>query len=293
MKFIVIVFAALLATSASIAEINAVTSTTDLAYFVQEVGGECVTVSSIASPLSDVHFVEVRPSYMSKVAKADVVFRVGLELDTWMDRIVDGSRNGKLVIVDCSRHIAPLDVPAFKVDASHGELHRFGNPHYWLGPKNVAPIVEAVVEGLSSSDPPHAAEFEANGSNLMASIEAHLERIRTEAEPLRGKEAVFYHDSWPYLNEFTGMRATSFIEPFPGVPPTASQVKKVIEDVRGRGIKVIAVEPYFDLRVPDKIASETGAKVITLYPSIGGRKENETYIEWLEGNIKALVEGMK
>jgi ABC-type Zn uptake system ZnuABC Zn-binding protein ZnuA len=209
-----------------------------------------------------------------------------------MDRIIDGSRNNKLHIVDCSQYIEPLEVPTYQADARYGDIHRFGNPHYWLGPQNVAPMTQAIVEGLSAADPEHAREFEHNRQQYLVELEKELPDLREQASQLAGKEVVFYHNSWPYFNNFTGLVTAGFIEPYPGVPPSPSHMAEITALVQGRKIRVIAVEPYFDRRVPDKIASDTGARVITLYPSIGGRNKDETYLEWLKGNMAALEDAM-
>jgi ABC-type Zn uptake system ZnuABC Zn-binding protein ZnuA len=277
----------------SLARTKVVTSTSDLAHLAAEIGGELVDVASIASPRADVHFVEVRPSYMAKLARADVALKVGLELDTWMDRLIDGSRNSDLTVVDCSKFVEPLEVPTFKADARHGDLHRFGNPHYWTGPKNIEPITDAIVEGLTTADPDHADQYRQNQQVYLATFESALEEIKEMMAALRSAEVIFYHNSWPYFSEFTGLIAAGFVEPYPGVPPSPSHVKEMIELVTTRGIKLIAVEPYFDRRVPEKIADASGATVVTIYPSVGGRDKNESYIDWLRGNLVAIAEGLK
>jgi zinc/manganese transport system substrate-binding protein len=291
--YIILIMATLAIPPNTTAKINVVASTNDLAYFAHEIGGDFVEVSSIASPTADVHFVEVRPSYMMKVKKADLALKVGMELDLWMDQIIDGSRNNHLRIVDCSQYIERLEVPTFHADARYGDLHRFGNPHYWLGPQNVAPITQAIVEGLSEADPEHATQFADNRQTYLAELEKELPALRERASQLAGKEVIFYHNSWPYFCKFTGMVAAGYIEPYPGVAPSPSHVAEVMDLVKLRKIKVIAVEPYFDRRVPDKIGSDTGARVITLYPSIGGRNKDETYLEWLKGNMSALEDALR
>jgi ABC-type Zn uptake system ZnuABC Zn-binding protein ZnuA len=230
---------------------------------------------------------------MVKVARADIILKVGLELDMWIDRIIDGSRNSSLTLVDCSKYIEPLEVPTFKADARHGDLHRFGNPHYWLGPDNVPAIVQAVVEGLESVDPDNADYYRKRADFFLSALETDLANLRELAAPLQNREVVYYHNSWPYFNRYFGLKAVGFVEPYPGVPPSPSHMKDLTELVTERGVKVIALEPYFDRRIPEKIASGAGAGVITLYPSIGGRKKGETYTQWLEGNITALLEGLK
>jgi len=275
------------------AKTKVVASVNDLAWLAGQIGDDRVEVSAVASPKADVHFVEVRPSYMRKLSRADVVLKVGLDLDLWMDRLIDGSRNSNLTIVDCAKFITPLEVPTFKADARYGDLHPYGNPHYWLGPDNLKPITDAIVAGLADADPEGAELFRANQQRLLERLAPEIERLKQEAAPLNGKEVIFYHDSWPYFERFTGLKAAGFIEPYPGVAPSPSHIKEIIDLVKKRHIKVIAVEPYFDKRVPDKIAQATGARVVTLYPSLGGRDKNESYVQWLEGNIRTLLEAFQ
>ncbi|MGH8014781.1 MAG: metal ABC transporter substrate-binding protein, partial [Candidatus Zixiibacteriota bacterium] len=250
-------------------------------------------VSYIAPPSSDIHSVEARPSYMVKVAKANIVLKVGLELDMWMDPIIDGSRNDQVIIVDCSKYVHKLEVPSFKADARYGDLHRFGNPHYWLTPQNAKPITDAIVEALKIADAGHSNQFLSNQEKLVNDISGLVERLQPKIAKLKGTQIINYHNSWPYFNEFAGTVSASFIEPFPGVAPSPSQIKKVIDLINSSKIKVIAMEPYFDKRVPEKIAKETGAKVVALYPSIGGRSKDEEYGQWLEANIDSLLEALQ
>lgn len=271
------------------AKLKVVASTSDMAYFTRQVGGDGVEVDVIAPPSADVHFVEVRPSYMVKTSHADVVVKVGLELDMWMDRIIDGSHNSHLSTIDCSKYIKPLEVPTFNPDARYGDLHRFGNPHYWLTPDNVAPMTQAILEGLSSADPEHAESYRENRDAFLKGIEPDIAALRERAASLEGMQYISYHTSWAYFNAFTGLVVAGQVEPFPGVPPSPSHVAELIDQIKKSGIKLIAVEPYFDRRVPDKIASETGARVVTLYPSIEGRHKDESYADFLRGNIDALV----
>ena len=285
--------AVLTATATTVAEVRVVASTSDLAYFAREIGGELVEVEPIAHPTADVHFVEIRPSYMVKVRKADVVLKVGLELDQWMDQIIGGSRNSKLIAVDCSKYVQPMEVPDFKVDARHGDIHRYGNPHYWLTPFNVGPITDAIVEALSEADPSNADRFRERQRTYLAGLESGLAELASALEMLKGVEVITYHNSWPYFNAYVGLEAVDFIEPYPGVPPSPGHVKDLTSLIREKGIRVIGVEPYFDRRVPDRIAQETGARVVTLYPSVGGRAEDETYLDWLFGNVNSLIEALE
>jgi len=288
---IVVVFALQPAVGAD--KLQVITSTADLAYFARQIGGDLVEVESIAAPTADIHFVEARPSYMVKVARADVALEVGMELDIWMDNLIDGSRNSDLVIVNCSKYVEPMEVPTFKVDASRGDIHPRGNPHYWLGPDNVPLILEAIVEGFVTADPEHVETYERNAEQYMAALERSLEEMADLREQAAGIEVVFYHSSWPYFCAYSGVEAAGFVEPYPGVPPSPTHIKKLIDMVAARDIEVIAMEPYFDKRVPERIAGETGAEVVTVYPSVGGRGDEESYADCLRANLQAIVDAAK
>ncbi|MEP0827816.1 MAG: zinc ABC transporter substrate-binding protein [bacterium] len=282
----------LLTLNVASAKLKVVASISDLAYFAELIGGDKIEVSRIASPRSDIHFIEVRPSYMVMVKNADIALKVGLELDIWMDRIIDGSRNGRLKIIDCSKYIEPLEVPSFRADARYGDLHRYGNPHYWLSPDNLPAIFRAVEEGLADSDPGNAAYYSANSQKFLSALKQSIDTLMPRLTALAGKEIIYYHNSWPYFNKFVGLSAAGFIEPYPGVPPSPSHMASLVKLIKEKNIRLIAMEPYFDKRVPEKIASETGARMVVLYPSIGGRQADESYIEWLSGNIDALLEAL-
>ncbi|MGB5107127.1 MAG: metal ABC transporter substrate-binding protein [Candidatus Zixiibacteriota bacterium] len=294
LKIIALIVAALLiAPSKGEGAVKIVTSTSDLAYFARVIGADKVDVTSIASPTADLHYVEVRPSYMVKMKDAQLVLKVGLELDSWIERIIDGSRNAKLKKVDCSKYIAPLEIPAFKADASYGDLHRYGNPHYWLSPENIEPITRAILEGLATVDPANEQLYRDNRDRFLAEIDSELPAMKALAAPLVGIEMITYHNSWPYFAHYFGIELPGFVEKYAGVAPSPSHMGEIIDLVKKDQIKIIAMEPYFEKRVPQRIAEATGAKLITLYPSIGGRRADESYLDLLRGNIDALLEAAR
>ncbi len=274
-------------------KVRVVCSTNDLAYFVKAIGDDKVKVDHIAHPKKDIHFVDVRPSFMIKVAKADIVFKVGLDLDLWMDQIINGSRNSNVIVLDCSKEVQPLEVPKYKADARYGDIHQRGNPHYWLTPTSVKPITDVILNGLAKVDPDNADYYTKRRDSILADINQGIAALQPQLDSLKGVEIIYYHNSWPYFDEFTGLQKAGFIEPFPGVPPSPTQMKNISDLVRSKNIKVIGVEIYFDKRPAEKIAAGSNAKVVTLYPSIGGRAKNETYLQWVTGNIEAILEALR
>src|SRR5690349_6383760 len=176
--------AALMAPAASHAKLSVAASTTDLASIAASVGGDQVEVFAIAKPGSDPHRIEALPSYMVKVSRAKLYLKVGLGLDQWADAIVDGSRNASVQMVDCSKGVNVLEKPTGKVDASMGDVHPDGNPHYWLDPRNGAVVAHNVADALAKADPGHAADYHARADAFEKEAEATWQRDHELAQKL-------------------------------------------------------------------------------------------------------------
>jgi ABC-type Zn uptake system ZnuABC Zn-binding protein ZnuA len=288
-KLIVLLIVLAAGATTAAAKIKVVTSTTDLASITQSIGGDAVEVTSIARGTSDPHFVEVLPSYMVRVQKAQVYLKLGMDIDRWAAPIIDGSRNGKLVIVDCSKNIQPLEVPTGKVDASMGDVHTRGNPHYWLDPDNGAIIAETIADALTSVDPGHAAAYTANLESFRAELGARKAGWAKSAAPLAKMRMVTYHNSWPYFSRAFGVVVVDFVEPLPGIEPTPSHTAQLIDVIKAQDIRVIGVEPYFSKRTPETIARATGAEVVDLPPSVGGAPGADDYFSLFDVLIERLT----
>jgi ABC-type Zn uptake system ZnuABC Zn-binding protein ZnuA len=273
----------------AVARVNVVASTTDLASIARAVGGDAVDVSSINRGSADPHFVEVLPSHMVRVKKAQVYLLVGMDLDRWAYPIIDGSRNGKLLVVDCSKGIPPLEVPTGKTDASMGDIHPRGNPHYWLDPDNGARIASTIADALTRADPDHAALYRSGLERFEAKLAEKKAQWKESAAPLSGLEIVTFHNSWPYLCNTFGIRVVGFVEPLPGIEPTPSHTASLIEVVKSKGVRVIGVEPYFSKRTPETIARATGARVLNMPPSVGGAPGADDYFALFD----VLIDGLK
>ena len=283
--------AVLLAVVPAEGAVRVVTSTTDLASIAREVGGGAVQVDSITRGGQDPHFVELLPSYMVQVRRADVYVKVGMDLDYWAQAIIDGSRNAKLLVVDASSAVPVarrLEVPA-RTDASMGDVHKYGNPHYWLDPENGKLIARAIADGLKKADPGHAGSYESNLQAFVKRLDAKIADWRRRAAPLRGMRIVTYHNSWPYLARAFGLEVVDFLEPKPGVKPSPSHVNRLIRTIKDRGVVVIAHEPYFEKRTPELISRQTGIPRVVLPPSVGGVPEVRDYVALFEHDLDVLL----
>ena len=252
--------------AAAAGKIRVTASLTDLASIASSVGGDQVEVFAIARATTDPHHVEVLPSYMVQVSRSNLYLKVGLGLDQWADGIIDGSRNSKLKVVDCSRDITPLEKPA-SVSAAQGDVHPFGNPHYWLDPRNGAIVAHEIAGELAAVDPAHADAYQARAEAFAKEVAAAYARDQQLAAALPNKALFTYHRSWTYFAEAFGFQVAAEAEPLPGIPPTARHLQELVQIAKERKVPVLLQEPYFSDDAGKFLSRETGLRVVKASPS--------------------------
>lgn len=259
--------ATLLPATAGAAALRVVASINDLASIAASVGGDRVEVAAVARPTADVHRVEVLPSYMVRVARAQVYLKVGLALDQWADQVIDGSRNAKLEVIDCSRTITPLDRAAGRVDGRAGDAHPEGNPHYWLDPRNGALVAGQLAAAFARLDPAGADGYRQRAEAFAGECTAHHQTAVAALAGLPSRTLVTYHSSWVYLAAATGLSVVANVEPVPGIPPTGAHLQKLVGVIGEQRPLALLQEPYFSDEAAGFLARETGLRTVKVSPS--------------------------
>jgi len=284
-----IIFVLLLVAFNAFSQVKVVTTTTVIYDLVKNVGGDKVEVDYLSRGDQDVHFLEVLPSYMMKLRKADVFFQIGLQLEMWAPQLVDGSRNSSLKIVYLSDVIAPKEVPTTKVDASQGDVHPQGNPHYWLDPYNAKAIAEVIYLELALLSPDDGSYFKKNLDNYLATLDKKIAEWESKMSKLKQKEMIFFHSSWIYFTERFGLKIAGYVEPKPGIPPTPSHNAEIIRIIQQKKIKFIVTDVFYSDNAPNQIANATGAKVLKLPTQVYGMEKISSYIEMMDYIINQMT----
>jgi zinc/manganese transport system substrate-binding protein len=275
--------------------IRIVTSIPDLAEFAREIGGSLVEVESLATGVEDPHGVPMKPSFVPKLSRADLLILIGLENEhAYLPALIDASRNpriqpGKPGYIDTSRDIVPLEVPT-SLSRSEGEVHPGGNPHYNLDPELGRVMVNTVFDGMAKNFPQHEAAFKAGRDAYLAKLDARIAGWRAEAAPLRGLKFISYHNHWPYFTQRYGLVYVGTIELRHGIEPTARHVAETIAHMKAEGCKLVVREPQFSDKVPNQVAAQSGARVVTLPIMVGGVPQARTYLEMIDYNIHTLLQ---
>ncbi len=288
----------LLASSPAFAAVRVVSSIQDFASLADAVGGRHVETFSLAKGYQDPHFVDAKPSFILKLSRADLLIVAGLDLEVgYLPPMIDQSRNDKIRpgapgYLDASAGCDILERPTGVVTRAMGDIHPFGNPHYWLDPNNGRIIARAIAARLTAIDPAGAPDYKANLAAFETKLVEAEKRWDAMLAPYSGTELVTYHNSWPNFLKRFRLVAAGYIEPKPGIPPTPSHTVEIINMMREKKVPVILMEPYFDEKTPKAVTEKTGARLLRFIPSVGGVPEVKDYIALFDYDVKLLADAL-
>jgi len=256
-------------------KLNVVATTSEYAALASAVGGDRVGVTTIAKPTEDPHFVDARPSHIVALNHADALIEGGAELEVgWLPPLLDGARNPKIASgapgrIVASEGVQLLDIPA-AADRSQGDVHVAGNPHFMLDPLNARHVAEHIAAAFSALDAAGASTYAANLATFTGALDAKMQAWTAALAPFAGREIVTYHPTWRYFANRFKLRAETFLEPKPGIPPSPPHLAEVIQKMAANNIKVVLVEPYQPHKTAESVASHNGATVVDVCQFPGG-----------------------
>lgn len=263
-----------------------------LAELVKAVGGDRVEVTAIATPLQDPHFVDAKPSYILAASEAQLFVTAGMDLEVgWEPLVREGSRNGDIQVgaggyVDASAHVQKLGVPTGRVDRSRGDVHPYGNPHYWLDPLNAVPLTADIALALTRVDPANGGLYNDRRRQFLADLERRMATWRSRMATLQGQPVASYHESWEYFARRFGLEIVGTLEPKPGIPPSPSHLARLMDRMKAQDVDLILKEPYYEDKNPQLVARETGARVVELpnQPQAG-----QDYLEFVDSLVERVA----
>jgi len=195
--------------------------------------------------------------------------------------------------LDLSQGIPLLEVPDHTVSRSEGDIHLFGNPHYWTDPENGRKMAKLIADKLSAIDPKNAADYGKNYTEFSAQLDKKITEWQTKIKPFAGQELIGYHNEWPYLMKFLGLKMDNFLEPKPGIPPTPQHTDQLEKYMTEKHIKGIVQSSYFPAKAADALAQHTGAKVVVLCQAVGENASASDYIAMLDYDVNQLVQALQ
>jgi len=282
---------ALCAAEPAYAKLSVVATLPWIGSLASEIGKERVKVKVLVKPGRDAHYVEARPSMILAVRSADILMYNGLDLETgYLPVLLESSRNrdiqpGMRGNFDCSRFIEVIG-GSEKVDRSMGDVHPLGNPHYHFSPPNILAVAQGMAGLLSDMDGKNADFYR---TSLSLFKERLLEKgLEWRNLDLKGKSFVAFHKYFEYLASDFGFSIAGYVEPKPGIPPSAAHAQKLVKLIKERGVTKILTTSYSNRKQVDFVAEKSGAAVVVLPHDVGSGRRIDDWFDLMDDVLKKL-----
>ena len=258
----------------------------------EEIGGDMVKAFSATHANQDPHYIRARPSLISKIRRADLIFCSGAGLEVgWMPILVQKARSqvqpGTIGYFMASEYTPVIDIP-HEIDRGHGDVHPEGNPHVHLDPHNILLVAKELNRRLSIIDAKNKSFYQEQYNNFVNKWKNSLSRWNKEIESIKGKRIIIHHKSFDYLFNWLQLNEIASLEVKPGIPPTASHLKNILENTNKSSVDIIVISPYDPSEGALWLSEKTQIPVVTLPYTIGGNEESNNLIALFDSSIKIL-----
>jgi zinc/manganese transport system substrate-binding protein len=280
----------------AMADLRVLACEPEWAALAEEIGGERISVSSATNALQDPHYIEARPSLISRVRKADLLICSGAQLEIgWLPMLLRKANNpgvdpGSEGFLETSRYVRRLGVPD-QADRSQGDVHPQGNPHVQMNPHNITVIARELGRRMELLDADHADEYRLGLTNFLSRWEQAIAQWEVLARPLAGKRVVTHHRSWVYLEDWLGLEEVATLEPVPGIPPTTAHLSSLLRTLGqgGSGADFIVRAPFQSDKASLWLEERTGIPAVMLPLTVGGTDASENLFLLFNDIVQRLL----
>jgi len=294
MKNRIIIILLLLAPLAVHADLKILTCEPEWAALATELGGNKIEVSSATNALQDPHYIQARPSLISKVGRADLIVCSGAQLEIgWLPMLLRKANNPKVLpgspgFLEASEYVKRLDVSP-NIDRSRGDVHPQGNPHIQTNPYNMLLVADVMTERLVELDINNAEYYQQNLVDFRQRWTDAIANWEERAAVLRGKRVIAHHNSWIYLEDWLGLNEVATLEAVSGIPPTASHLGSLLEQYGDHGADFIIRAPFQSEKPSKWLSERTGIPAVLLPLTVGGTDEATNLFTWFDDIINRLL----
>jgi len=252
------------------------------------VGEPKLLVPANASP----HAFSLRPSDARALAGADIVFRVGGGLETFLDKPLDALAAGTVVTFAGAPGITEQ-----KIAIDGAENHRHGNyedrardPHIWLSVANARRIAEIAAQTLSDQDPDNGPTYRRNLASLTVRLGALQRDLRTTLAPVQKSPYVVMHDAYTHFEKAFGLGRVAAISLSPEQRPGARRLRAIRDLLAAQDVRCVFAEPQFPQSVAATVADGINARIAELDPlGVGLPAGPELYFKLMENLGRSLA----
>ncbi|MDA0782274.1 MAG: zinc ABC transporter substrate-binding protein [Rickettsiales bacterium] len=278
------------------AKVNIFACEPEWAALAEEIGGDKVEAFSATHAGQNPHHIRARPSLIAKARNADLIICSGAGLEVgWLPILLQKAsaevQPGAVGHIMASEFVPILEKP-LEVDRSMGDVHPEGNPHVHLNPHNILLVAAVLTKRLESIDIANADFYRSQSEDFTSRWQKAISRWEKEAVDLKGKPVVVYHKSFSYLLDWLELKQVASLEPKPGIPPTASHLEGLLQQLKAKPAKVIIRTPYEPNDAGKWLSEKTGTPAVVLPYTIDGDTESSDLYALFDRSIGLLKEAI-
>jgi zinc/manganese transport system substrate-binding protein len=281
-KLLLLAIALMAMSVPAFADLNVFACEPHWASLAKAIGGDHVDVTSATGAYNDPHYIQARPSLISKMRRANLVICNGAQLEIgWLPVLMRQGANagvqpGQPGYLDAAQYITLRQVPQ-SVDRALGDIHPDGNPHIQTDPRNIAAVAPHLIERMKALDPANASYYQQRYQDFMTRFNAAIAKWQQQAAPLKGMKLIAYHDGWVYMANWLGLDIVGFLEPKPGIPPSPGHLADLLAQVKGGGVTGIIYTPYEDEQAPQWLSQRAGIPVALIPDTVGADNDPDLF----------------
>tara|TARA_B100001248_G_scaffold262589_1_gene259735 strand:- start:32646 stop:33521 length:876 start_codon:yes stop_codon:yes gene_type:complete len=285
---IIIFFLSLLTWPIALPALEVVTTTSLVADWVSQIGGEAVEVQVLVPADGDPHTFEPTPQDLAALTHADLVFAHGLHLEPWLTKLYksSGSIHPPVTLGTSAATIVVGD----EID-----------PHVWMDVQNVIRMLEPIKSALQKADPDNAALYEANARTYQNRLEDLDEWITQEIQviPNAHRTIITEHDDLSYFAQryrFTVLGNLLESASTDTYDPSAQHFAFLLEEIKAHKVRALFTEEFQNASLMHSLAKEAGLPppYVLNVDALGAKgTATDTYEKLMRSNIKTLVKALK
>lgn len=277
-------------------KIKVYTSFYTLYDFASKIGGDHAQVVNMIPSGGDPHHWEPTASDIANLEKAHIFIYNGLELEHWVDSILNTINNEDLIITKASQHIDAIESHhehEHEHDHSHGDL----DPHIWLDPANAKAMFDNIKEAFIEADPDNEAYYEDRYKEYIGEFDSLDREFEEGLYELTNRDMVVSHQAFTYLSQAYNLNQVGIQGLIPDSEPSPSRMAEIIDFINENHIETIFFEDINDTSIVDTISRETGVNIKALYTleylTDEQMNNNDDYFSIMRENLNSLVNGLK
>jgi zinc/manganese transport system substrate-binding protein len=280
------------------ADLNIFACEPEWAALADEIGGDRVDSSSATTALQDPHYIQARPSLISRVRRADIVICSGAQLEIgWLPLLLTKANNPKVQAgstghLFASDYVDKLQIPT-NFDRSQGDVHPEGNPHVHTNPHNITIIASILAQRMMQLDKQNSNIYQQRLDHFIQRWNDAIVIWEDRIKPLKGKKVISHHNSWPYLLRWLGMEEVANLESTPGIPPSVSYLSNLASQFSSGGADYIIRTPFQNVKPSQWLSERSGIPMILLPLTIGGTEKANNLFAMFDDIIDRFLETTK